>query len=137
MLLSLLGETSRVDSSLLQEAMATMDSYLKKGRKTREMGDSDHFWRKVEVWMVGLKTSLRELKQSVYASEQFTGRISKYYEAEMSEAEQNNYYRYVYFYKNGFIHVFAILDKLGALLNSVLALKTEKVKHLFSCFTVL
>lgn len=138
MLRSLFGETPRMDSDLLKEAMMAMDSYLEEiYKKIRETGDLDHFWREVEVWTVGLKTSLDELEQSVYASDKFAGRVSKHYEADMSEAERDDYYRYIYFYKNGFIRIFSLLDKIGTLLNAVLALETEKVKHRFSYFTVL
>lgn len=138
MLRSLFGEPPRVDSGMLKDAMAEMDNYLEAVHSRMEAtGDHDHFWRKVEVWTVGIKTSLDELEQSVYASDKFADRVSKHYEAEMTQAEQDDYYRYVYFYKNGFIRVFSILDKLGMLLNNVLALETEKVKHHFSYFTVL
>ncbi|MCY7483485.1 MULTISPECIES: Cthe_2314 family HEPN domain-containing protein [Paenibacillus] len=138
MLRSLFGEPPRVDSGMLKDAMAEMDNYLEAVHSQMEgTGDPDHFWRKVEVWTVGIKTSLDELEQSVYASDKFADRVSKHYEAEMTQAEQDDYYRYVYFYKNGFIRVFSILDKLGMLLNNVLALETEKVKHHFSYFTVL
>ncbi|SYX82055.1 Cthe_2314 family HEPN domain-containing protein [Paenibacillus alvei] len=138
MLRSLFGEQPRVDSGTLKDAMAGMDNYLEAIRSRMEgTGDPDHFWRKIEVWTVGLKTSLDELEQSVYASDKFADRVSKHYETEMSESEQDDYYRYVYFYKNGFIRVFSILDKLGTLLNTVLSLETERVKHHFSYFTVL
>ena len=36
-----------------------------------------------------------------------------------------NYRRYVYFDKNAFIRLFALLDKLGTLLNDTLELNTE------------
>lgn len=138
MLRSLFGEPIRVDSGQLKEAMEEMDRYLKAiHRRMTGTGDPNHLWRKVEVWTVGLKTSLDELEQSTYAAGKFADRVSKHYEAEMSEAEQEDYYRYIYFYKNGFIRVFSILDKLGTLLNTVLALETEKVKRHFSYFTVL
>jgi len=56
---------------------------------------------------------------------------------DMSPMEQGDYARYVYFYKNGFIRVFSLLDKLGTVLNHFYDLKTSKLKAHFSYFTVL
>ncbi|MCM3338928.1 Cthe_2314 family HEPN domain-containing protein [Paenibacillus sp. MER TA 81-3] len=138
MLRILFGEPPRQDEGELQEAMVLMERYLNVVRKQMDkQGDPEHYWRKIEVWTVGLKTSLDELEQSVYASDKFAERVTKRYQAEMDDEELDDYYRHVYFYKNGFIRVFSILDKLGTLLNTVLQLETEKVKHRFSYFTVL
>lgn len=43
----------------------------------------------------------------------------------------------MYFYKDGFIRVFSLLDKLGTVLNNLYNLNTAKVKVHFSYFTVL
>ena len=53
------------------------------------------------------------------------------YVEKMQTEERTNYHRYLYFYKNGFIRVFSILDKLGFYLNKRLQLNTEKVKPRF------
>lgn len=55
----------------------------------------------------------------------------------MSSAEKSEYARYVYFYKDAFIRCFAILDKLGTVLNEVFQLNTSKTKVHFSYYTVL
>ncbi|TVX87104.1 Cthe_2314 family HEPN domain-containing protein [Paenibacillus agilis] len=138
MLRMLFGEAPRIDEGELKDAWASMDHYLTLVRQQMaKSGDPDHDWRKVEVWAVGLQTSLDELEQSVYASGRFADRVTKLYQEEMSDIELDDYYRHVYFYKNGFIRVFSILDKLGTLLNEVLSLHTQKVKQHFSFFTVL
>ena len=138
MLRLLFGEEPRVDSGELKQAMDSMDRYLRKVRShLAKQGDPDHEWRKYEVWTVGLMTSLDELEQSVYATDRYASMVTKQYQSEMDEEEQEDYYRHVYFYKDGFIRVFSVLDKLGTLLNEALELETGKVKHRFSFFTVL
>lgn len=138
MLRDLLGESARTDNSQLQVVMAIMEQYLHiVQQKINRTGDPHYNWRKIEIWLAGLQTSLNELEQSIYAAGKFAERVSKQYEVEMDTAEQDNYYRYVYFYKNGLIRIFSILDKLGSLLDSVLHLQTNKVKQHFSYFTVL
>ncbi|WP_028546888.1 Cthe_2314 family HEPN domain-containing protein [Paenibacillus taiwanensis] len=138
MLRMLFGEAPRVDTGELLEAMTAMDHYLAKVRAVMEReGDPHHDWRKIEVWTVGLKTSLDELEQSMYASARFASLVTKQYQEEMNEEELDNYYRHVYFYKNGFIRLFSVLDKVGTLLNEALQLETGKVKNRFSFFTVL
>ncbi|MFD0715228.1 Cthe_2314 family HEPN domain-containing protein [Paenibacillus sp. GCM10027626] len=93
--------------------------------------------RKFEVWTYGLMASLDELEQSQYAAVQFARSIHSATIKEMSPEERMSYYRHVYFDKNAFIRVFALLDKLGTLLNDVFELQTERIKPHFSYFTVL
>ncbi|UHA74612.1 Cthe_2314 family HEPN domain-containing protein [Paenibacillus sp. 481] len=138
MLRVLFGEIPRQDEGELKQAMSAMNGYLDELRsRIAQDGDPKHIRRKAEIMTVGLKTSLDELEQSVYASGKYADGVHKQYEVEMNEAESDDYYRHVYYYKNGFIRVFAVLDKLGTLLNDILMLETEKVKHHFSYFTVL
>jgi hypothetical protein len=99
--------------------------------------DREYRLRVYEIGALGLMASLDELEQSLYAARGYAHRINKESLAHMSYEEQLDYFRYVYFDKNGFIRVFAILDKLGAFLNDALGLQTEKMKPQFSYFTVL
>ena len=108
-----------------------MDERIRAGK------DRDFRLRVYEIGALGLLASLDELEQSLYAARGYANRITKDSLAHMSREEQLDYFRYVYFDKNGFIRVFAILDKLGAFLNEALGLETEKMKPRFSYFTVL
>ncbi|OUM95279.1 MAG: hypothetical protein A9Z00_07845 [Thermobacillus sp. ZCTH02-B1] len=108
-----------------------MDERIRAGK------DRDHRLRMYEIGALGLLASLDELEQSLYAARGYANRITKHSLAHMSREEQLDYFRYVYFDKNGFIRVFAILDKLGAFLNDALGLETERMKPHFSYFTVL
>lgn len=138
MLRILFGEPPREDQGETKQALDAIDRYLEKVRSHMSKdGDPHHDWRKIEVWTVGLRTSLDELEQSLYACRRYAERVDKVYEQDMSEAEQDDYYRHVFFYKDGFIRVFSVLDKLGTLLNEVLHLGTERVKNRYSFFTVL
>lgn len=138
MLRMIFGEEPRRDEGLLKDAMGAMDQYLIRVRKNMKLdGDPKHRYRQHEIWTVGLKTSLDELEQSLYVAERFADRVTKAYQAEMNEDELDDYYRHVYFYKNGFIRVFSILDKLGNVMNDAMFLETERMKQRFSFFTVL
>jgi hypothetical protein len=77
------------------------------------------------------------LFRSVYCSHKYSERVLKRNVEDMKNAEQIEYRQYLYYYKNSFIRVFAILDKLGFFLNERLHLNTEKVKPRFSYFTVI
>lgn len=81
--------------------------------------------------------SLNELDQSVFSSDKYSKKIQTKYEEDMEAEELKDYYLHVYYYKNAFIRVFSILDKLGYFLNDLLDLKTEQVKPRFSYYTVL
>ncbi|MHA6533300.1 Cthe_2314 family HEPN domain-containing protein [Paenibacillus sp. BAC0078] len=138
MLRILLGEPPRENSGVLAEAidhMAKFASMLRKEMNSHE--DRDHEFRKLEIWTRGLISSLDELEQSWFAAAFFRKSVVAGYMDDMSPKEQGEYSRYVYFYKNGFIRVFSLLDKLGTVLNSLYDLDTSKVKVHFSYFTVL
>lgn len=138
MLRSLLGEPPRQNEGILAEAMdsmAQMSAVLRKEIKAR--GDSAQEFRKMEIWIEGLISSLDELEQSWHAAAHFRQSVQSEYADELSPKEQEEYARYVYFYKNGFIRVFSLLDKLGTVLNELYDLNTSKVKEHFSYFTVL
>ena len=138
MLRILLGEPPRKNSGVLAEAMdnmAKIAALLRKEMSTHE--DRNHEFRKLEVWTRGLISSLDELEQSWFAAAFYRKLVIAGYMDDMSTMEQGDYARYVYFYKNGFIRVFSLLDKFGTVLNSLYDLNTSKVKAHFSYFTVL
>ncbi|MFC5528570.1 Cthe_2314 family HEPN domain-containing protein [Cohnella yongneupensis] len=89
------------------------------------------------VWAEGLLRSMDELEQSRYAAKQYASLVRHARVDEFTPEEKLNYYRHVYYDKNAYIRVFALLDKLGTLLNELLELKTERMKAHFSFFTVL
>lgn len=140
MLSELFGDVSHRNSNPLVE-----DAFKEIGQATqllqKEMNryeDPTHDLRKLEIWTRGLAASLTELDESYIAAEFFRKSIIiAGFMDDMSAKEQLDYARYVYFYKNGFIRVFAILDKLGTFLNEVYDLQTSKVKSQYSYFTVL
>ncbi|MDP5272567.1 Cthe_2314 family HEPN domain-containing protein [Chengkuizengella axinellae] len=81
--------------------------------------------------------SLNELEQSVFSSKKYSEKIHKLYEEDMDSEELRHYYLHIYYYKNAFIRIFSILDKLGYFLNDLLELNTEQVKPRFSYYTAL
>ncbi|AZK46254.1 Cthe_2314 family HEPN domain-containing protein [Paenibacillus lentus] len=138
MLRSLLGEPPRQNEGILAD---TMDAILKMIRilqkEIERHRDPSHDLRKLEIWIYGLISSLDELEQCKYAANYFRRKVTHDYLEDMPAAEKGDYARYVYFYKDGFIRVFSILDKLGTVLNELFELNTSKVKAHFSYFTVL
>jgi hypothetical protein len=89
------------------------------------------------IWSEGLLRSMDELEQSCYAAKTYAGQISHSLVDELSAKERLSYNRHVYYDKNAYIRVFAILDKLGTLLNQLFDLRTERIKAHFSYFTVI
>ncbi|MWV46916.1 hypothetical protein GRF59_25220 [Paenibacillus sp. HJL G12] len=138
MLRTLLGEMPRHNNGLLEEAIETMFQTIQLLQKEIEKNeDPSHDFRKLEIWTRGLVSSVDELEQSWYAACFFRKQVKTGYVDDMNIQEQGEYARYVYFYKNGFIRVFSILDKLGTVLNELFDLHTSKVKAHYSYFTVL
>ncbi|SEU19824.1 Cthe_2314 family HEPN domain-containing protein [Paenibacillus sp. NFR01] len=138
MLRILLGEPPRENSGILAEAMDNMAKVAVMLRKEMDAHeDRNHEYRKLEIWTRGLISSLDELEQSLFAAAHFRKSVVAGYMEEMSVEEQGEYARYVYFYKDGFIRVFSLLDKLGTVLNSLYDLNTTETKAHFSYFTVL
>lgn len=93
--------------------------------------------KKFALWAEGLLRSYRELEESRRAARHFAERIAGTRPEDRTEEQRLDYDRHVYFDKNAYIRVFAILDKLGSLLNELLELRTERIKPRFSYFTVL
>ncbi|MEC0241807.1 Cthe_2314 family HEPN domain-containing protein [Paenibacillus dokdonensis] len=138
MLRTMLGEMPRQNNGLLEEAIETMFQTIQVLQREMEKNDDpSHDFRKLEIWTRGLVSSLDELEQSYYAACFFRKSVKAGFVDDMNIQEQSEYARYVYFYKNGFIRVFSILDKLGTVLNDMFDLHTSKVKAHYSYFTVL
>ena len=138
MLRTMLGEMPRQNNGLLEEAIETMFQTIQLlQREIEKNDDPSHDFRKLEIWTRGLVSSLDELEQSYYAACFFRKSVKAGFVDDMNIQEQSEYARYVYFYKNGFIRVFSILDKLGTVLNDMFDLHTSKVKAHYSYFTVL
>ncbi|MGG6310174.1 Cthe_2314 family HEPN domain-containing protein [Paenibacillus macerans] len=138
MLRTLLGEPPRQNEGRLAETMDAMAQTVRLLQKEmKEHQDPSHDFRKLEVWTLGLISSLDELEQCLYAAAFFRQKVQTDSVEDMDPAERDDYARYVYFYKDGFIRVFSALDKLGTVLNELFDLKTSKVKMHFSYFTVL
>ncbi|WP_454193763.1 Cthe_2314 family HEPN domain-containing protein [Paenibacillus sp. Marseille-Q7038] len=138
MLRTLLGEPPRVNSGYLKEAMDAMVRMLQLLiSEIKESTDPTHDYRELEIWTRGLITSLDELEQSSFAASFYAAKIHAASTDDMGPDEKSDYARYVYFYKDGFIRMFATLDKLGNVLDDWYHLETSKIKAHFSYFTVL
>ncbi|WP_211746534.1 Cthe_2314 family HEPN domain-containing protein [Paenibacillus sp. Marseille-Q4541] len=138
MLRTLLGEPPRVNSGHLKEAMDAMAHILKLLiLEIKKSTDPTHDYRELEIWTRGLMTSLDELEQSSFAASFYAAKIHATSTDDMGPDEKADYARYVYFYKDGFIRMFAVLDKLGNVLDDWYHLQTSKLKAHFSYFTVL
>lgn len=138
MLRGLLGEPPRQNKGLLADTMDIMVKSIKLLQAEMERHqDPSHDYRKIEIWTHGLISSLDELEQCLFAATFFRKKVVKDYVEDMDAAEKGDYARYVFFYKDGFIRVFSILDKLGTILNEMYDLNTSKVKTHYSYFTVL
>jgi len=138
MLRHLFGEAERQDSGLILKTNQILGRYLNDLHTLEFKGQSDITkLRRWEIWVHSFMTAVDELEQGVYSSYQYSKRIEKSNVEAMKPEEQIEYRRYLYYYKNSFIRVFAILDKLGFFLNERLHLNTEKVKSRFSYFTVI
>lgn len=140
MLRSLLGEASQNGGEPFHSVSGRMDLFVRLCLKlSEEHADRKRsaLLRTYAVWAEGLRRSLIELEESLFAARYYGDRISRAAWEELTGEQKLDYDRHVYFDKNAFIRVFALLDKLGTLLNALLNLQTEKVKPRFSYFTVL
>ncbi|WNR45635.1 Cthe_2314 family HEPN domain-containing protein [Paenibacillus roseipurpureus] len=139
MLRGLFNEPKRIDSGLLLEAGNAVRTYMKNVESERiHLASSDYTkFHRQAIWSKGFIDALDELEQSKFCCERYGERIRKAYLEEMNPEETEVYQGFVYFYKNAFIRLFSILDKLGTFMNDLFGLKTETVKSRFSYFTVL
>ena len=94
-------------------------------------------YRTFAIWAEGLLRSMDELEQSCYAAKKYAQQIGHFRIDDLTAEERTSYERHVYFDKNAYIRFFALLDKLGTLLNQLLSLRTERIKAHYSYFTML
>lgn len=142
MLRVLFNEPNRVDQGDLLKAFQAIEAYV---AKLEQLGPKGHPSKvqganaipRLLLWALGFRDALDELENSKYAAERFARHVKAAYVDDMKEEERDHYRRYLYFYKNAFIRVFSILDKLGYFLDDLYMLGTAKVKPRFSYFTVL
>ncbi|MFE5323942.1 Cthe_2314 family HEPN domain-containing protein [Paenibacillus sp. NPDC056579] len=136
MLRGLFNEPRRKDQGALKEANDSIRQYIQLlgSLPVKERNQQE---RRYMIWSGSLFRSLDEFEQSHYAAVRFGSRVRSRYLDEMSEEEQDDYHRHLYFYNNAIIRLFAILDKLGQFMNERFRLKTEEIKSRFSYFTVL
>ena len=138
MLRELFGEPERKDRGDLRKASRAIAAYRSDLEKCIDPL-SPHCGRytRFDVWARGFLTGLDELEESAFAARLCRSSVIHAYEEAMSREESIAYRRHVYFYKNGIIRVFSLLDKLGYFMNELFRLQTERMKPRFSYFTVL
>jgi len=134
----LFNEPRRLDSSELLAVQSAIHSFRKKigSRKTRVEIPKERQAR-IDIWCQGFIDAINELEQSQYVARKYANKVNKKFIEEMTIDEVDDYHRFNYFYKNGLIRMFSLLDKLGYFMNELFNLRTEKMKPRFSYFTVL
>lgn len=142
MLRELLNAAPRSEQGDMQKALRALELYLEKLERVGPGGRvspsrSGEEIPRLELWTRGFADALDELEESKFCAETFGRSIHASFVEDMSPEERLKYRRYLYFYKNAFIRVFSILDKLGYFLDELYSLGTGKVKARFSYFTVL
>lgn len=138
MLRVLFNEPKRIDSGPLLEAGNAVRAYMEHIEDKQSHLDENYSkFHRQAIWSKGFIDALDELEQSKYCCERYGEHIVKAFLEEMNSQETETYQRFVYFYKNAFIRLFSILDKLGTFMNDLFGLKTETLKSRFSYFTVL
>ena len=137
MLSKLYDKARRKELAMAVETNRAIRRFCDVLRSKYANGNVDDKWIRLDLWANGLITALDELEESTYCSQLFAVNISYTYEEDMPEEDKSNYYRHIYFYKNAFIRVFSILDKMGFFMDTLFELETAKVKNRFSYFTVL
>ena len=138
MLREYFGEPKRQDGGLLLETVQALRAYRNRmTRKAEEHPEQCEEFTKLEVWTEAFEIGLDELEQSVFCAGKYRERVKQRFTEAMDEEELLHYRRHVYFFKNGFIRIFSLLDKLGYFLDDLYDLQTHKIKPKFSYFTVL
>lgn len=138
MLRILFGEKPREWTGLLLETVQSMEQFALLATELAEhLPEQSSRYHTFAIWAEGLIRSMDELEQSCYAAKRYSELVCHTQVDELSFEERLSYNRHVYYDKNAYIRIFAILDKLGFLLNQLLDLRTERFKAHFSYFTVL
>jgi len=135
----LIGERRAPMTERGRRVYETLDRYRRGLKPHLAASDPDcAFYAQCDVWAKALYWAYDELEQSAYLAEHFRRRVRIAVPIESMTGEQfDDYRRYEYFYKNAFIRVFSLLDKLGSFLNGLFHLRTDRVKRRYSYFTVL
>jgi hypothetical protein len=134
----LFGESPRQWTGKSLETVKAIEAFIRRASELADKRpDQNAKLKTYAIWAEGLLRSMDELEQSRYAAKRFAAEIRGKEWNALSEEERLNYERHVYFDKNTYIRLFALLDKLGTLLNDLLDLRTQKIKAQFSYFTVL
>lgn len=128
----------RQQSTQYAEAVQLVETFCAK-MKRRYRHQRDVPMRAIELEMRarGFVEALYELAMSGHLARQYRREITAEFVEDMGERQMEHYVLHIYYFKNAFIRVFSVLDKLGTFANQLLELKTEKVKQRFSYFTVL
>ncbi|MNH99121.1 hypothetical protein D3C73_518820 [compost metagenome] len=121
----------------IRDYIETLETNPRSVRDTATASQLQTKVRRLALWSKGFIDALNELEQSKYCCQRYSEEIHQAYIEDMELAELDHYHRFVYFYKNAFIRIFSVLDKLGYFMNDLYDLKTEKLKSKFSYFTVL
>ncbi|WP_232058264.1 Cthe_2314 family HEPN domain-containing protein [Cohnella abietis] len=134
----LFGEQPREWTGLSLETVQAIERFSllssKIADRSAEQSSGHHTF---SIWAKGLLRSMDELEQSCYAAKRYADQVHHNLIEELTSEELLSYNRHVYYDKNAYIRAFALLDKLGTLLNQLLNLQTERIKARFSYFTVL
>lgn len=136
MLRKLFNEPVRQDQGRLLEINELADDMIAQFVQ-KYKGEMVFKSQRLIAWTKSIVSSFDELEQSVYCASRYADLVKHDYVQDMGPEEEADYRRYLYFYKNGFIRVFSVLDKLGSFANERYALRTERLKERFSYFTVL
>ncbi|MFC5405612.1 Cthe_2314 family HEPN domain-containing protein [Cohnella soli] len=138
MLRQLFGEAPRQWTGESLETVQAMERFVLLAHNiASEKPQQAKAYHTLAIWAEGLLRSMDELEQSIYAARKYAALVRTEHVDELDAEERLQYYRHVYYDKNAYIRVFALLDKLGTLLNRLLGLQTEKIKSHFSYYTVL
>lgn len=130
------GEPGRTDEGRVRDVLTLAEELAERYRQRRS-GELAMEAQRLVAWTKSIASSFDELEQSVYCAAKYAERVRTAYVEEMGPEERADYRRHLYFYKNGFIRVFSVLDKLGSFLNDGFSLRAEQVKARYSYFTVL
>ena len=136
MLRKMCDEPPRIDDAQLRSILALAEQLAVKYGKLRG-GEQANRAQTLVAWMKSLASSFDELEQSVHCAIRFAEGIRHEFVEDMGPEERVDFRRHLYFYKNAFIRVFSVLDKLGSFMNDIFGLHAERVKERFSYYTVL
>lgn len=137
MLRTLFNQSPREDQGIYKECLDHIEAFCTEVRKRSHQQSLFSKYYRLDLTAQAFTRALDELEQSVYCSREFARGLIDQTEESMDRQERLSYHRHLYFYKNAFIRIFSILDKLGYFMNELFGVKTEKVKPKFSYFTVL